>query len=48
VDQIEAFRKRMGWQMPWFSTVDDFNADCDSTITLETGKKPGKNYNGKM
>ena len=29
INEIEAFRKRMGWQMPWFSTMDDFNADFD-------------------
>ena len=29
VDEIEAFRKRIGWQMPWFSTMDDFNADFE-------------------
>ncbi|WP_091138927.1 DUF899 family protein [Nitrosospira sp. Nsp14] len=22
VDEIEAFHKRIGWQMPWFSTID--------------------------
>jgi predicted dithiol-disulfide oxidoreductase (DUF899 family) len=27
VAEIEAFKKRMGWTMPWFSTVDEFNAD---------------------
>lgn len=29
VDEIEAFRKRIGWQMQWFSTMDDFNADFE-------------------
>lgn len=27
IGEIEAFRRRMGWQMPWYETVDDFNAD---------------------
>ena len=31
LDQIEAFRKRMGWQIPWFETTDDFNADFGIT-----------------
>lgn len=30
-DEIEAFRKRMGWSMPWFSTTDSFNADFGVT-----------------
>lgn len=25
--EIEAFRARMGWQMPWVETTDDFGAD---------------------
>lgn len=29
VEEIAAFKKRMGWQIPWFSTMDDFNADFD-------------------
>jgi predicted dithiol-disulfide oxidoreductase (DUF899 family) len=29
INEIEAFRKRMGWQIPWFSTMDDFNSDFD-------------------
>ena len=27
IAEIETFRKRMGWTIPWFSTVDDFNSD---------------------
>lgn len=27
IGEIEAFRKRMGWTMPWYSTADEFNAD---------------------
>lgn len=27
--EIEAFRARMGWQMPWVETVDEFGADFD-------------------
>jgi predicted dithiol-disulfide oxidoreductase (DUF899 family) len=29
--EIEAFRKRMGWTFPWYSTRDDFNADFGVT-----------------
>ena len=29
--QIEAFRTRMGWDFPWFETVDNFNSDFDVT-----------------
>jgi predicted dithiol-disulfide oxidoreductase (DUF899 family)/sugar lactone lactonase YvrE len=27
ITEIEAFKKRMGWAMPWVSTIDDFNSD---------------------
>jgi predicted dithiol-disulfide oxidoreductase (DUF899 family) len=27
IAEIEAFRRRMGWVIPWFSTADQFNAD---------------------
>lgn len=29
LDEIEAFRARMGWRMPWVETTDDFGADFD-------------------
>jgi predicted dithiol-disulfide oxidoreductase (DUF899 family) len=29
ISEIEAFKRRMGWTMPWFSTMDTFNADVD-------------------
>lgn len=29
IDEIEAFRKRMGWDIPWKSTLDEFNDDFD-------------------
>lgn len=29
LDQIDAYRKRMGWTVPWFSSLgSDFTADC--------------------
>jgi predicted dithiol-disulfide oxidoreductase (DUF899 family) len=31
IAEIEAFRKRMGWSIPWFETADDFNSDFDVT-----------------
>jgi predicted dithiol-disulfide oxidoreductase (DUF899 family) len=27
IDEIAAFKRRMGWMMPWYSTTDSFNAD---------------------
>jgi predicted dithiol-disulfide oxidoreductase (DUF899 family) len=27
IAEIEAFRRRMEWKIPWFSTLDDFNPD---------------------
>ncbi len=27
--EIEAFKTRMGWQMPWYETTDSFNPDFD-------------------
>jgi predicted dithiol-disulfide oxidoreductase (DUF899 family) len=31
IAEILAFRKRMGWKFPWFSTLDDFNAEFGVT-----------------
>lgn len=31
VEQIEAFKARMGWQMPWVESLDGFNADFGVT-----------------
>ncbi len=31
IAEIEAFKRRMGWTMPWVSTADDFNADFGVT-----------------
>ena len=37
---IEAFRKRMGWTIPWFSSADsDFNVDFD--VTRDDGETFG-------
>jgi predicted dithiol-disulfide oxidoreductase (DUF899 family) len=27
IDEITPFKKRMGWDIPWYSTADSFNAD---------------------
>jgi predicted dithiol-disulfide oxidoreductase (DUF899 family) len=27
IGEIETFKKRMGWTMPWVATIDDFNPD---------------------
>lgn len=29
IDEIQAFRGRMGWTLPWYATTDSFNADFD-------------------
>lgn len=29
IDEIVAFRRRMGWSLPWYSIGDDFNTDFD-------------------
>lgn len=35
-DRLHAFRDRMGWRLPWYSTVgDEFNADFGATIDGE-------------
>ena len=31
IDEIEAFRKRMGWDIPWSESLDDFSPDHDVT-----------------
>jgi len=31
VAEIEQFKDRMGWTVPWYSTADDFSADCGIT-----------------
>jgi predicted dithiol-disulfide oxidoreductase (DUF899 family) len=28
-DAIQAYRERMGWDVPWYTTLDDFSADFD-------------------
>jgi Uncharacterized protein conserved in bacteria len=41
---IEAFRTRMGWTVPWFSSAgSDFNHDFDATVEVEQyqGEIPG-------
>jgi predicted dithiol-disulfide oxidoreductase (DUF899 family) len=36
IDKIEAYRRRMGWETPWYSLAgNDFNADCG--VTTEFG-----------
>ncbi|WP_214105966.1 DUF899 domain-containing protein [Acrocarpospora catenulata] len=34
IDEINAFRDRMGWRVPWYSTHGgpDFNADCGAAV----------------
>jgi predicted dithiol-disulfide oxidoreductase (DUF899 family) len=38
--KIEAFKKRMGWKMPWASSYgDDFNFDCEVSVKKEEADK---------
>jgi predicted dithiol-disulfide oxidoreductase (DUF899 family) len=40
LDRIEAYRKRMGWNIPWFSSADtDFNVD--SGVSTDQGETFG-------
>jgi predicted dithiol-disulfide oxidoreductase (DUF899 family) len=37
---LDAFKARMGWKIPWYSTIgDEFNVDYD--VTTELGDSPG-------
>jgi predicted dithiol-disulfide oxidoreductase (DUF899 family) len=43
---IAAFNKRMGWQIPWFSSVgNDFNRDFGVTFTQQEVVGKAKSYN---
>ncbi|GAB3020448.1 DUF899 domain-containing protein [Bowmanella dokdonensis] len=50
IDEIGAFRQKMGWQFPWFSTDDSFNADMDVTngfglnVFYRAGKQVYRTY----
>jgi predicted dithiol-disulfide oxidoreductase (DUF899 family) len=36
LDRLDAFEERMGWRLPWYSTVgDDFNVDFGATVDGE-------------
>jgi predicted dithiol-disulfide oxidoreductase (DUF899 family) len=36
---LERYRERMGWKMPWYSSTDEFNRDCD--VSDRTGNSFG-------
>jgi predicted dithiol-disulfide oxidoreductase (DUF899 family) len=46
-DAIRAYRARMGWDVPWYTTADDFSADFDVAeywginVFLRDGRPPG-------
>ena len=50
IDEIETFKKRMGWSMPWYETTDTFNADFDVeagfglNVFYRDGKKVYRTY----
>lgn len=36
LDRLYAFRDRMGWRLPWYSTIgDEFNVDFEATVSGE-------------
>jgi predicted dithiol-disulfide oxidoreductase (DUF899 family) len=44
--KIEAFKKRMGWRLPWVSSYgSDFNSDFRVSFTKEQLASGGKQYN---
>jgi len=46
LDQIEAYKKRMGWKFPWVSAFgSDFNFDYHVSFTKEDLAKDQVNYN---
>ena len=50
IDEIEAFRARMGWEIPWYSTGAEFNEDHGVTdgfglnVFLRDGKRIYRTY----
>ncbi|MFZ0201511.1 MAG: thioredoxin family protein [Candidatus Sulfotelmatobacter sp.] len=49
IDQIEAFKKRMGWQFRWVSSfANDFNRDYHVSFTKEEMSGGKVNYNYEM
>lgn len=49
LEKIEAFRKRMGWGFPWFSShASDFNYDFQASFTKEDIAKGEVFYNYRM
>ena len=44
--KLEAFKRRMGWNFPWASSLgDDFNFDFNVSITEEQQREGGIEYN---
>jgi predicted dithiol-disulfide oxidoreductase (DUF899 family) len=46
LDQLQAFKRRMGWTFPWASSLgNDFNADLNVSITPEQQRAGQTEYN---
>jgi predicted dithiol-disulfide oxidoreductase (DUF899 family) len=46
LQKLNAFKKRMGWTLPWASSFDsDFNPDFNVAITQEQQREGGTEYN---
>jgi len=46
LDQLQAFKRRMGWTFPWASSLgNDFNADLNVSITPEQQRAGHTEYN---
>jgi predicted dithiol-disulfide oxidoreductase (DUF899 family) len=44
--KLQAYKKRMGWSVPWASSTDnDFNFDFDVSLTEEQQRTGGSQYN---
>ncbi len=49
IDRLEAFRKRMGWDFKWLSSLDsDFNSDFNVTFSGDLKEQKEVYYNFKM
>lgn len=49
LEQLTAFRARMGWNFPWYSSLEsDFNQDCGVTFTEEQIQTGETYYNYEL
>ena len=43
LEELEAYRQRMGWTFPWVSSLDDFNVDF--AVFTEEDRRDGTGFN---